>query len=187
METVITNSISHKVANIVIAVFILRLEMLVNHSAVHVNVQAVILYHFKMCIRDRFIEGFKNAFGIHSPSTVMADLATDLMDGLLNKITELMPNVVGKFSELKESISTKWEEIKQNTSSKWEEIQGNLSAAWSKLKETAGVSFDAIKEKKMCIRDRCWKYLSGASLPPVAQTCTSCPVVPVSPCARSCC
>ena len=94
-----------------------------------------------------FIEGFKNAFGIHSPSTVMADLATDLMDGLLNKITELMPNVVGKFSELKESISTKWEEIKQNTSSKWEEIQGNLSAAWSKLKETAGVSFDAIKEK----------------------------------------
>lgn len=94
-----------------------------------------------------FIEGFKNAFGIHSPSTVMADLATDLMDGLLNKITELMPNVVGKFSELKESISTKWEEIKQNTSSKWEEIQGNLSAAWSKSKETAGVSFDAIKEK----------------------------------------
>lgn len=52
MEAVIANSISHKVANIVIAVFILRLEMLVNHSAVHVNVQAVILYHFSTALNS---------------------------------------------------------------------------------------------------------------------------------------
>ncbi len=60
-----------------------------------------------------FINGFKDAFGIHSPSTVMAALAEDLMNGLLNKITDMIPNVIGKFSQMKESISTKWDEIKR--------------------------------------------------------------------------
>ena len=68
MEAVIANSISHKVANIVIAVFALRLEMLVNHSAVHVNVQALILYHISTALNssNNIIHSFLDKRGCSS-------------------------------------------------------------------------------------------------------------------------
>lgn len=39
-------------------------------------------------IVDPFVEGFKNLFGIHSPSTVMAAVGGDVAQGLLNGILE---------------------------------------------------------------------------------------------------
>lgn len=41
-----------------------------------------------------FIDGFKNAFGIHSPSTVMAGMGQYLWDGFCNGITEFFSNPV---------------------------------------------------------------------------------------------
>lgn len=92
-------------------------------------------------VAQPLIQGFKDAFGIHSPSTVMAELAGYLMEGLLNKITEMMPDVVSKFGELKENISTKWEEIKAAASEKWSGIQSTLSGFWNGIKESAGTVF----------------------------------------------
>lgn len=92
-------------------------------------------------IVDPFVNGFKELFGIHSPSTVMAELGSYLMEGLLNKITEMMPDVVSRFGELKENISSKWDEIKAAASEKWSGIQSDLSGLWNGIKESAGSIF----------------------------------------------
>lgn len=42
-----------------------------------------------------FIDGFKNAFGIHSPSTVMAEMGQYLWDGFCNGIKEFFSDPIG--------------------------------------------------------------------------------------------
>lgn len=98
-------------------------------------------------IFDPFIKGFKTAFGIHSPSTVMQEMGGYLMDGLKNGISNFIPNVIQKFADLKNKIISKWDEVKQNTATKWEEIKSNLSQKWDNLKTTAGTTFNSIKQK----------------------------------------
>nr|WP_304709597.1 hypothetical protein [uncultured Acetatifactor sp.] len=91
-----------------------------------------------------FIDGFKKAFGIHSPSTVMAELGGYLMEGLFNGISSLIEKVVSIFSDIKQKIGEKWDEIKQNTAQKWGEIKQNLSEKWSQMKSDAKSKFDEI-------------------------------------------
>lgn len=52
------------------------------------------------------IDGFCDLFGIHSPSTVMAEQGNFIMQGLLGGITGMIDTVVGAFSGL-------WEKIKE--------------------------------------------------------------------------
>ena len=51
-------------------------------------------------IFEPFIKGFKNAFGIHSPSTVMAEMGIYIMQGLLNGIKSLVSTVVGAIQDV---------------------------------------------------------------------------------------
>ncbi|MDD3253829.1 MAG: hypothetical protein PHV18_14875 [Lachnospiraceae bacterium] len=97
-------------------------------------------------IVDPFVNGFKNLFGIHSPSTVMAEIGKFLMEGLKNGIENFIPNVVAKFGEIKSKISEKWDEVKTDASSKWSTIKGDLSSTWDGMKTTAGTAFEDIKK-----------------------------------------
>lgn len=54
-----------------------------------------------------FIEGFKAAFGIHSPSTVMAQMGGYIVDGLINAIKIMPQKVLSIFSSLKSQV-TSW-------------------------------------------------------------------------------
>ena len=54
-----------------------------------------------------FIEGFKAAFGIHSPSTVMAQMGGYIVDGLINAIKVMPQKVINIFNSLKSQI-TSW-------------------------------------------------------------------------------
>lgn len=74
-----------------------------------------------------FIDGFKLAFGIHSPSTVMAEMGGYLMDGLINKIVEMTPDLIAKITEIKTKIKEKWEEVKKDAKDKWDEIKESIS------------------------------------------------------------
>lgn len=51
-----------------------------------------------------FIDGFKNAFGIHSPSTVMEEQGGYLIDGLKNGVSGIWDKVKGKFEEFLQSV-----------------------------------------------------------------------------------
>lgn len=84
-----------------------------------------------------FINGFKSAFGIHSPSTVMAEQGNFIMQGLLNGITNLVDNVkqiwenikntaVQKFTDIKNSISNIWQQVTNKTSETWQNIKNKV-------------------------------------------------------------
>ncbi len=104
---------------------------------------------------DPIVNWFKELFGIHSPSTVMAELGGYLVMGLIEGIK----NLVGKVEEIWESmkqfavdtwngvkdwLSGTWSSIKQTASQKWGEIKQNLSEKWSQMKSDAKSKFDEI-------------------------------------------
>ena len=94
-----------------------------------------------------FIDGFKLAFGIHSPSTVMAEMGGYLMDGLINKITDMIPNLIAKITDIKTKMSEKWDEVKENASEKWDDIKKTISEKCDKIKEDSGTKVDEFKKK----------------------------------------
>ncbi len=57
-------------------------------------------------IWESIVNGIKSLFGIHSPSTVMADIGKNIMEGLINGIK----NLIGKCSEAMKAV---WEGIKK--------------------------------------------------------------------------
>lgn len=59
-----------------------------------------------------FIDGFKNAFGIHSPSTVMAEQGGYIMDGLLNGVIDKLQSILDFFGDLKDKIVDKFSDLK---------------------------------------------------------------------------
>lgn len=89
-----------------------------------------------------FIDGFKSAFGIHSPSTVMAEQGRYIVQGLLKGIKDGIRNVIsfiGDFlTKIKDKISDAWDKIKSTASEKWGQIKSVLSGAWENIKTTAG-------------------------------------------------
>lgn len=94
-----------------------------------------------------FIEGFKSIFGIHSPSTVMAEMGRYIMQGLFNGISSLIDNVVTIFTNIKEKILNKWSEIKSNTLAKWEEIKSGIVNKFNNIKNSITNFASNIKEK----------------------------------------
>lgn len=107
-----------------------------------------------------FIDGFKSAFGIHSPSTVMAEQGGYIIQGLLKGIKDGIGNVlsfIGDFltgikdkisdalGNLKSTISTAWGNVKTNTSTVWSGIKSNLSTTWSGVKSTASSTWSSLK------------------------------------------
>ena len=53
-----------------------------------------------------FIDGFCDVFGIHSPSTVMAELGRFIMDGLLGGTKEKLQPFLNFFDDMKKNIQT---------------------------------------------------------------------------------
>lgn len=66
-----------------------------------------------------FIDGFKNAFGIHSPSTVMAEQGGYIMAGLLNGVTDKLQSVLDFFGDLKDKIVDKFSDLKDKLGDKF--------------------------------------------------------------------
>ena len=116
-----------------------------------------IFQFIKDFIVDPFVNAFKSLFGIHSPSTVMAELGKYIIEGLLNGIKSLIPNVqeiwegmkeaaINIWNDVKESLANTWENIKQTAVDTWENIKQNLSEKWENLKTGAKNTFNNIKE-----------------------------------------
>ncbi len=103
-----------------------------------------------------FITGFKNAFGIHSPSTVMEEQGNFIIEGLLNGITSLVGKVTETWESMKttaieiwgtvsSNLSEKWETLKTDASTKFGEIKSNVSEAWENLKSDTSDKWNTIK------------------------------------------
>ena len=81
-----------------------------------------------------FIDGFKEAFGIHSPSTVMTEMGVYIIEGLFNGLIGLWERVKSIFEDFKANLSLKIEEIKKNVSEKFSTLKTNVVDVFTKLK-----------------------------------------------------
>lgn len=70
-----------------------------------------------------FIDGFKKAFGIASPSKVMKEQGNFLMEGLFNGVSELVDKIVNVFEKIKNKIIEIWEAVKSKTAEIWNGIK----------------------------------------------------------------
>ena len=99
-----------------------------------VNAAVGIYEFFRDKIVKPFIEGFKRAFGIASPSTVMAEQGTDIIEGLKQGIENAWNAAVGWFDEkiiapLKGWFSEAWNSIKDFAFNAWIDIENVWSTA----------------------------------------------------------
>lgn len=101
----------------------------------------------KKNIFDSFMKGLRNAFGIHSPSKVMAEMGKNLIEGMLKGITEKISDITQKFSEIKDAIGKKWDEVKTDTSKKWKQINDDTSKKMANLCDDAKTKFEEIRSK----------------------------------------
>lgn len=119
-----------------------------------------------------FIEGFKAAFGIASPSTVMAEMGVYIMEGLLEGITSLIENVTEIWENMKATaleiwenikvgLSEKWEATKKTAIEIWEKIKTSLFEKWENIKSTATNVFTSMKESVSKIFDDMWGSIKG--------------------------
>lgn len=118
-----------------------------------------------------FINGFCAAFGINSPSTVMAEQGEYIVEGLLmgiknawNAITSFFSTALGQlkttlqkaWNDIKSSASSAWTQLKSTVTSTFESartalttsannLKSSLSSAWSSMKSTATQAWTNIK------------------------------------------
>lgn len=99
---------------------------------------------------DPIVNGVKGLFGIHSPSTVFAEIGGFLIAGLLEGVSQAWNSIVDFFGSgietLKTNFSQGWENIKATASAAWEAIKTNLGTTWEGIKTSAGEKFTAVKE-----------------------------------------
>lgn len=92
-----------------------------------------------------FIDGFKKAFGIASPSKVMEEQGGFIMQGLLGGISSLVQSVIDVFAKIKDKIVEIWGAIKEKTSEVWNGIKAFVSGLWAGLKANVSNVFGSIK------------------------------------------
>lgn len=88
---------------------------------------------------DPVINAVKSLFGIHSPSTVFAEIGSFLIQGLLNGISSL----IGGVSDL---IGVIWGDIKKTISDKTQEILDTSKAIWGNISNAIGGAVDGAKK-----------------------------------------
>lgn len=95
-----------------------------------------------------FMEGFKKVFGIHSPSTVMAEMGGYIIEGLKNAIIKGIETVREAFKKILEAIHKVFAKIGE-----W--FKEKFGGAWEKIKEV--FSLTNIKE----FFGRCWDKIKN--------------------------
>lgn len=102
-------------------------------------------------IAEPIINGIKELFGIHSPSTVFAEIGGYLIEGLKNGIAKTLKGLVTAipklFSGLVKAIGNVWTDIKKKAGKAWDGITKSLGDTWSDLKDGASDIFGKIGDK----------------------------------------
>lgn len=113
---------------------------------------------------DPVINAVKKLFGIHSPSTVFAEIGMQLINGLLQGISDTWGVIADFFHETVDSVGSffdgLWEKVASGAVAAWDGIksafksvpewfQGKFRDAWQKVKDvfsTGGRIWSGIKE-----------------------------------------
>lgn len=97
------------------------------------------------------ITAIRAFLGIHSPSTVFAEIGRYLIEGLLLGIQELWVSLQEWFATTFENLilffSEKWIAIKEGALEIWNSLKDGLAEIWESIKESVTEKFEAVKEK----------------------------------------
>ena len=96
-------------------------------------------------ITQPFIKAFCETFGIHSPSTVMAELGVNIIQGLFNGISSLVEKIKEIWENIKETAITIFETIKNKISEIFEKIKTKATEIWNNIKTTVTEKINNIK------------------------------------------
>ena len=100
---------------------------------------------------DTIVGFFKELFGIHSPSTVFAELGGFLIEGLVEGILGLVKSVTDAFGKIGEVIFGAIKDIAKTASEKFKDIKDGIQ---EKLKETKEVVSEKWKDIKETVSDK---------------------------------
>ena len=103
-------------------------------------------------IVDPFVNGVKNALGIHSPSTVMAEIGGNTIQGFFDGITGLWDTVTGWLGEHLGGVVDQFNDWKDQTGQKisqWASSTGETVSGWAadakqKIADWAGSSKNSV-------------------------------------------
>lgn len=100
-------------------------------------------------IFNPFIDGFKKAFDIHSPSKVMEELGIYIIEGLFNGISATWENIKTFFStmfnDVKNVITQTWDNVKAKTKEAWDNIGLKISTVATNVYNSASTKFGNLK------------------------------------------
>lgn len=91
-------------------------------------------------VADAIIRGLKSAFGIHSPSTVTANIGGQIMQGLINGIGDKIGNIGNKVREVGDRIKNTLGGI-----SLWDTGSNLLSGLWNGISSASGWVMERIR------------------------------------------
>lgn len=83
-----------------------------------------------------FIDGFKNAFGIHSPSTVMRQQGVYIIEGLFEGTKNKLPDLLSWIGQLPGKVKTKLGNAKAWIKSKGSDAIQGLKNGWEAVKDS---------------------------------------------------
>ena len=116
---------------------IIGLELIGGIGAGVIGAMKTIGSWLKEHVVDPIVNKVKELFGIHSPSTVMAEIGKMLMQGLYNGIESFVETI-------KKIFETLWNGIKTTTETVWRGITSTVSSVWNGLKTSASTIFGGI-------------------------------------------
>lgn len=97
-----------------------------------------------------FVDGFKEAFGIHSPSTVFEEFGINIIEGLFNGIQSL----IGSITEI-------WDNIKKTASEVFDSIKSKVTEIWSNIVNSTKEKWEDIKTKVKQGAEGAWKGITS--------------------------
>lgn len=98
----------------------------------------------KVNIFQPFLDGFKKCFGIHSPSTVMAEMGDYIIQGLHDAVSAGIEKVKEVFNEVLSAIQEIFSDIGEWFGERWDDITSAFSDVVSFFKEKFQDAWDGI-------------------------------------------
>jgi hypothetical protein len=112
---------------------------------------------FKENVVNKIISNVKNLFGIHSPSTVFADIGGYLIEGLKDGVSGAMQGALDVFTNLKENITGILDGITSKVKSLWNKITGkdqDSSGSTSNAKKVSGTTTENYEKVAKDVKEK---------------------------------